>query len=64
MKPGELRQFFFSAKAGTEPDISGRVFLVVSARQTTADFLMDGVLHKSWDIRYLNSNSKVISETG
>lgn len=61
MKNGELRQFFLSAKSWYG---AGKVFLIVSARQTSADFLMDGILYKGWSIDYLNSNSKVIDETG
>jgi len=63
MKNGELRQFFLSAKAGTHPsvaDIAGKIFLVVSARQSEADFLMDGILYQRWNIYFLNSNSEVI----
>lgn len=63
MKPGELRQFFLSAYAGGHPDVSGKIFLVVSSRHTRVDFLMDGVLHKGWSLHYLNSNSKVLDET-
>lgn len=64
MKNGELRQFFLSAKSWSGPEVAGKVFLVVSARQTSADVLMDGILYKGWSIDYLNSNSKVIDETG
>lgn len=61
MKNGELRQFFLSAHAGA-PDVAGKIFLIVRVGQTTADFLMRGILYKGWDIRYLSSNSKVIDE--
>lgn len=65
MKSGELRRFFLSARTGTKsPDIGGRVFLVISARQTSADFLMDGVLYKGWSIKFLLSSSSVIDEAG
>lgn len=68
MKNGELRRFFLSANAGAHPNgrdyIAGKVFLVVSARQTAADFLMDGILHKGWSIHFLNSNSEVIDGQG
>lgn len=63
MKNGELRQFFLSAKSRLGPEFAGKVFLVVNARQTAADFLMDGILHKGWSIDFLASNSKVIDET-
>ena len=67
MKNGELRQFFLSANAGVISDvvdIAGKVFLVVSARQTAADFLMDGILYRAWSIHFLNRNSKVIDGQG
>jgi hypothetical protein len=60
MKPGELRQFLWSAP----PTVRGQIFLVISSRQTLADFLMDGRLYKNWDINFVESNSKVIDETG
>ena len=60
MKRGELRQFLWSAPA----DVRGKIFLVIGARQTLADFLMDGRLYKNWDINFVESNSKVIDETG
>ena len=60
MKPGELRQFFWSAPAS----VAGQIFLVIGARQTLADFLMDGNLYKNWDINFVELNSKVIDETG
>jgi len=60
MKRGELRQFFWSAPA----PVRGQIFLVTGARQTLADFLMDGRLYKNWDINFVESNSKVIDETG
>lgn len=63
MKNGELRQFFLSAHAGNH-NVSGKVFLIVSARQTAADFLMDGILYKGWSIHFLNSNSGVIDGQG
>ena len=63
MKNGELRQFVLSSLA-VHPDVAGKVFLIVRAGQTTADFLMCGILYKGWDIHYLSSNSKVIDETG
>ena len=59
MKRGELRQFLWSAPA----DVRGKIFLVIGARQTLADFLMDGRLYKNWDINFVESNSKVIDET-
>ena len=60
MKPGELRQFFWSAPAA----VAGKTFLVIGARQTLADFLMDGNLYKGWNLDFVESNSKVIDETG
>ena len=60
MKPGELRQFLWSAPA----DLRGKIFLVIDARQTLADFLMDGSLYKGWNLDFIKSNSKVIDETG
>jgi hypothetical protein len=59
MKPGDLRQFFWSAP----PTVRGQIFLVTGARQTLADFLMDGRLYKNWDINFVESNSKVIDES-
>ena len=58
MKTGELRQFFWSAPAS----VAGQIFLVISSRQTLADFLMGGRLYKNWDINFVESNSKVIDE--
>jgi len=60
MKRGELRQFLWSAP----PTVRGQIFLVIGARQTLADFLMDGNLYKNWDINFVELNSKVIDETG
>jgi hypothetical protein len=40
-----------------------KIFLVIGARQTLADFLMDGRLYKKWDINFVERNSKVIDET-
>ena len=60
MKPGELRQFLWSVP----PTVRGQIFLVISSRQTLADFLMDGRLYKNWDINFIKSNSKVIDEAG
>ncbi len=60
MKRGELRQFFWSAP----PTVRGQIFLVINARQTLADFLMDGRLYKEWNLDFIKSNSKVIDETG
>jgi hypothetical protein len=60
MKQGELRQFFWSAP----PTVRGQIFLVIGARQTLADFLMDGNLYKGWNLDFVESNSKVIDETG
>jgi|688.fasta_scaffold858823_2 hypothetical protein len=60
MKRGELRQFLWSAP----PTVRGQIFLVIDARQTLADFLMDGNLYKNWDINFVELNSKVIDETG
>ena len=60
MKPGELRQFLWSAP----PTVRGKIFLVIGARQTLADFLMDSRLYKNWDINFVESNSKVIDEAG
>ncbi len=60
MKAGELRQFFWSAPAS----VAGQIFLVISSRQTLADFLMDGRLYKEWNLDFIKSNSKVIDETG
>ena len=59
MKSGELRQFFWSAP----PTVRGQIFLVIGARQTLADFLMGGRLYKEWNLDFVESNSKVISET-
>jgi hypothetical protein len=58
MKSGELRQFLRSAP----PTVRGQIFLVIGARQTLADFLMDGNLYKNWDINFVELNSKVIDE--
>jgi hypothetical protein len=58
MQPGELRQFLWSAPAV----VAGKIFLVIGARQTLADFLMDGYLYKEWDLNFVESNSKVIDE--
>ena len=60
MKAGELRQFFWSAP----PTVRGQIFLVISSRQTLADFMMDGRLYKEWNLDFIKSNSKVIDETG
>jgi hypothetical protein len=60
MKAGELRQFLWSAQA----PLAGKIFLVISSRQTLADFLMDGKLCKNWNIFFIKSNSKVIDEAG
>lgn len=60
MKSGELRQFFWSAP----PTVRGQIFLVISSRQTLADFMMDGRLYKEWNLDFIKSNSKVIDETG
>ncbi len=59
MKQGELRQFFWSAP----PTVRGKIFLVIGARQTLADFMMDGSLYKGWNLDFIKSNSKVIDET-
>ena len=59
MKRGELRQFLWSAPA----DVRGKIFLVIGARQTLADFLMDGKVCKNWNINFIESNSKVIDES-
>ena len=59
MKPGELRQFLWTAPAG----VAGEIFVVISARQTLADFLMDGNLYKNWDINFVERHSKVIDES-
>jgi hypothetical protein len=42
--------------------VRGQIFLVIGARQTLADFLMDGNLYKNWDINFVELNSKVIDE--
>ena len=60
MKAGELRQFLWSAPA----PVRGKTFLVIGARQTRADILMDGKLYKNWDINFVERNSKVIDEAG
>ena len=60
MKRGELRQFFWSAP----PPLRGQIFLVIGARQTLADFLMDGRLYKEWNLDFIKCNSKVINEAG
>jgi hypothetical protein len=60
MKRGELRQFLWSAPA----PLTGKIFLVISSRQTLADFLMDGKVCKNWNINFIESNSKVIDEAG
>ena len=59
MKAGELRQFLWSAQA----PLAGKIFLVISSRQTLADFLMGGNLYKGWNLDFIKSNSKVIDET-
>ncbi len=59
MKQGELRQFLWSGP----PHVRGQIFLVISSRQTLADFLMDGRLYKGWNLDFIKSNSKVIDET-
>lgn len=58
MKRGELRQFFWSAP----PTVRGKTFLVIDARQTLADFMMDGRLYKEWNLDFIKCNSKVIDE--
>ena len=42
--------------------MAGKIFLVIGARQTLADFLMDGNLYKEWNLNFVESNSKVINE--
>lgn len=59
MKPGELRQFFYGA--GT---MEGKIFVVISARETLADILVNGVLHRNCDLVFVQRNSKAINETG
>ena len=61
MKPGELRQFFYSTSS---PESSGRIFIVISARETLADILVNGVLHRNCDLVFVQCNSKAINETG
>jgi hypothetical protein len=43
--------------------LTGKIFLVISSRQTLADFLMDGKVCKNWNINFIESNSKVIDES-
>ena len=61
MKPGELRQFFYSTSS---PELLGRIFIVVSARETSTDILVNGVLHRNCDLAFVKHNSKAINETG
>ena len=61
MKQGELRQFFYS----TGPmEFSGKVFVVINTRETLADILVNGVLHRNCDLVFVQRNSKAIDETG
>ena len=60
MRPGDIRQFLWSAPV----PLTGKTFLVIDARQTLTDFLMDGKLCKNWNIFFIKSNSKVIDEAG
>ena len=61
MKPGELRQFFYSTSS---PELLGRIFVVINARETLADILVNGVLHRNCDLVFVQRNSKAIDETG
>ena len=58
MRRGDLRQFLWIAPT----PVAGKIFLVIGARQTLADFLMDGNLYKEWNLSFVESNSKVINE--
>lgn len=58
MKSGELRQFLWTAPAG----VAGEIFVVISARQTLADFLMDGKVCKNWNIFFIRSHSRPVDE--
>jgi hypothetical protein len=60
MKRGELRQFLWSAPV----PLTGKTFLVIDARQTLTDFLMDGKLCKNWNIFFIRSHSRSVDETG
>ncbi len=60
MKRGELRQFLWSAPV----PLTGKIFLVISSRQTLADFLMDGKLCKNWNIFFIRSHSRPVDEKG
>ena len=61
MKPGELRQFFYSTSS---PELLGRIFVVINSRETLADILVNGVLHRNCDLVFVQRNSKAIDETG
>ena len=59
MKPGDLRQFLWSAPV----PLTGKTFLVINTRRTLADFLMDGKLCKSWGLFFIKDNSRPVDET-
>ena len=61
MKPGELRQFFYSTSS---PELLGRIFVVINTRETSTDILVNGVLHRNCDLVFVQRNSKAIDETG
>ena len=61
MKPGELRQFFYSTSS---PELLGRIFVVINTRETSTDILVNGVLHRNCDLAFVKHNSKAINETG
>ena len=60
MKAGDLRQFYHHL----EQDLRGKLFLVVSTRQTLCDFLVDGKLQRNYDVLFVKHNSRVIDESG
>ena len=61
MKQGELRQFFYSTSS---PELLGKIFIVISTRETSTDILVNGVLHRNCDLVFVQCNSKAINETG
>ena len=61
MKPGELRQFFYSTSS---PELLGRIFVVINTRETSTVILVNGVLHRNCDLAFVKHNSKAINETG
>ena len=61
MKPGELRQFFYRTSS---QESSGKIFVVINARETSTDILVNGVLHRNCDLVFVQRNSKAINEAG